>query len=237
MTATPPPVAPPSPHPAAPQKTSGLAVGALILGICGIVPCLGILLGGAGIVLGILALAKNAAGRGLAVGGIIAGLGGIVIGQALFGSSFLPDFSRERELSNKWPACRRHLNGIGIGIAMYGVDYEDAFPANLEMLVAEGSVPWKKLRCPAVDKKIPQKPSAGGNRRCDYFYLPPTGDPADVPRDLLMACDYRGNHCVGRNVLYASGEIKWLMETDFQAELGKPLNAAFAAALRKAEGE
>ena len=234
MTATPPPVAPPSPHPAAPQKTSGLAVGALILGICGIVPFLGILLGGAGIVLGIVVLARNAGGRGFAIAGIVTGLGGLVIVQALFVPTFLPGLGGARELTSHPPRarCGGNLNSISKAIAMYGVDNEDAFPPDLEVLITEGTVSWTMLRCPSVQSKMPWKQSAEENRRCDYFYLAPS---LGAPRDLLVACDYRDNHGEGRNVLYAGTGVKWILEDAFQAELAKPVNAAFAAALRKAE--
>ena len=223
-----------TPHPTAPRKSSGLAVGALILGICGIVPLLGILLGGAGIVLGIVVLARHAGGKGLAVGGIVAGLVSIVIGQALFGPSFLPDLGGPRETTGGWPGlCGRNLNGIGKGIAMYQTENQDAFPPNLEVLITEDCVSWKMLRCPVVDRTMPQEPSAEENRRCDYFYLAPS---LGAPGDLLMACDYRDNHGGWRSVLYAAGNAKGLTEVEFQAELAKPINAAFAAALRKAEG-
>jgi len=236
---TPPPVAPPaSPPPqAGARKSSALAVGALILGLCGIVPILGILLGGIGIVLGIVVLAKNAGGKGLAVGGIIAGLVGIVIGQALMVVIMLvPALSRARELSKR-ALCGGNLNGIGKGIAMYATENNDAYPPNLQVLITEGSVSARMLQCP----------SAGGNRRCDYFYFPPPGDPAEDPAEdspyvwrdmeLLVACDFKNNHGgEGRNVMYASMLTKWILEDAFQAELAKPVNAAFAAALRKAEG-
>jgi len=227
MTETPPQMAPPSQPAATPQKTSGLAVGALILGICGIVPCLGVVLGLIGIVLGIVALAKGAGGKGLAVGGIIAGLAGIVLGQALMVSILLPSLSRARDMARR-AVCHTTLSNIRTGIAMYRVEYEDAFPPDLEVLITEHTMPGEFLHCPAVEQ----------HRRCDYFYLAPSGDPADVPEDSLLACDFKGNHGgEGRNVVYASEKVKWLKERDFQAELAKPVNAAFAAALRKVEGE
>jgi len=226
MTVTPPPVAPPS-HPAAAwQKTSGLAVAALVLGICGIIPCLGVLLGLIGIVLGIVALARNVGGKGFAVGGIIAGLVGIVIGQALLVSMLMPALNRAREQAKR-ALCAGNLNGIAKGIIMYGTENQDAFPPNLDVLVRQGKVPRKMLQCPSVERR----------RRCDYFYLAPSAKGDDVPDDLLVACDLRDNHDgEGRNVMYATGYVKWLKEKAFQAELGKPVNAAFAAALRKAEG-
>ncbi len=102
--------------------------------------------------------------------------------------------------------------------------------SRIQGLIGEGTVPRKMLQCP----------SAGGNRRCDYFYLPPSADPAEdpagLPRYLLAACDLRGNHRNVRNVMYAAGNVRKLSEAAFQAELAKPINAAFAAALKKAEG-
>ena len=227
MTTTPPPVAPSSPQPAAaPQKTSGLAVGALVLGICGIVPCLGILLGAAGIVLGIVALAKNAGAKGFAVCGIISGLVGMVIGQALMLSILLPGITRARAMIKR-EVCSTTLSNIGKGIAMYGIVNEDTCLPNLEVLVTQDSMPREILHCVAVER----------NRRSDYFYLAPSVMPCNVPLDLILACDFKDNHDgEGRNVVYGSGEVEWLEETDFQAELAEPANAAFAAALRKAEG-
>ena len=92
---------------------------------------------------------------------------------------------------------------------------------------------------------MPQEPSAEPNRRCDYFYLPPKGlmglggDGAETrpaaPPDALMLCDYEGNHEGCRNVAFATCRVKHLTEAEFQAALAKPVNAAFAAALKKAE--
>ena len=80
---------------------------------------------------------------------------------------------------------------------------------------------------------MPQEPSAEENRRCDYFYLAPS---PGAPGDLLMACDFKDNHGGWRSVLYVPGNAKKLTEVEFQAELAKPVNAAFAAALKNAEG-
>lgn len=129
--------------------------------------------------------------------------------------------------------CAANLNGIGKAIVMYRTEHEDAFPPKLEVLIS--SVPWKMLRCPAVDEKMPRELSAEQYKRCDYFYLAPSGVPADVPGDSLMVCDLRGYHDDVRNVVYAPGNVRRLTEVEFQAELAKPVNAAFAAALRKAE--
>jgi len=223
MTVTPPTAAQPS-RPAAPQKTSALAVGALILGICGIVPFLGWVLGGAGIVLGIVALAKHAGGKGFAVGGIIAGIVGIVVGQVLaFALLLVPRVREGREGLQ----CGSNLHAIGEGMAMYWAENQNAYPPDLDVLVRQGKVQREALRCPSVEH----------GRRCDYFYLAPSGGAADVPDDLLVACDLRGNHGQRRNVMYAHASVGGRTEAEFQPELAKPINAAFAAALKEAEGE
>ena len=131
--------------------------------------------------------------------------------------------------------CGGNLNAICKGIVLYAMENEDAYPPKLEVLIGEGSVSWNRLRCPAVDEKMPQELSREQYQRCDYFYLPPSGDPGDVPGYLLLVCDLRGYHDGVRHVLYARGEVKRLTEEEFQAELAKPVNAAFAAALGKAE--
>lgn len=215
MTATPPP-------PAIRRKPSALAVAALILGIGGFVPILGILLGGAGIVLGIVVLARNAGGRDFAIAGIVAALVGTINVHVWL----LPGLTCKSE-QLKQARCVFNLNGIGEGIFEYAQKNQGAYPPDLEVLVRQRLVTRNRLQCPGAE----------GNRLCDYFYLAPSGDPADVPRDLLMACDLRDNHGEGREALYAYGNVRSLTEVEFQAELAKPVNAAFAAALRKAEGE
>ena len=60
-------------RPVAAQKSSGLAIAALTLGILGIVPFLGLLLAAIGIILGIIVIVKRKPGRGLAIGGIVVG--------------------------------------------------------------------------------------------------------------------------------------------------------------------
>ena len=231
MRVTPPeqPSEAPPPLPADRRKLPVLASAALVLGLCSFI-ChpVGLVLGIAGIVLGFVALAGNVGGQERAFNGIVLGTLGIVIVQMWL----VPGVARNREVA-LGVECRSNLSKIGKEISMYAALNQDAFPADLEALVTEQGMSRKMLQCP----------SAGGKRQCDYFYfyLPPPGepaeDPADIADDLVLACDLRGNHREGRNVVYASGEVKWFEEKDFQAELAKPINAAFAAALKEAEGE
>ncbi len=63
---------------AEPPRTSGLAIGALVLGLLGIIPCLGLLTAPIGILLGLIGViaikAPMQKGRGMAVAGIVLGL-------------------------------------------------------------------------------------------------------------------------------------------------------------------
>jgi hypothetical protein len=74
---------------AAPPPPAGISVTAMVLGICGVVPGLGVLAAPVGIVLGIIALAKKRRGRGFAIAGIAAGAGGLLTVQLLTGGYVL----------------------------------------------------------------------------------------------------------------------------------------------------
>ena len=208
---------------APPKPSSGLAVTALILGICGVLPCLGIPTALAGIVLGIVALAKHRPGKGLAIGGIATGALALLLIQPLMVAILLPALARGREMA-KQAKCQAQLNSVGVAIASYRGGYAGAAPADLQMVVDDGLLSAEVLECPS-------EPTSGN---VDYFYFPL---PAGAPGNALMACGWKANHSgEGRNALSASGRAKWLTEADFQAELAKPHNAAFAEALAEAEG-
>jgi prepilin-type processing-associated H-X9-DG protein len=229
MTQTPPPISEsPHDHQYEEPRGKGLAIGALVLGLLGLIPFVGPLLALVGIILGIVALVKHAPGRGLAVGGIIAGLLSPLTTVLLVGAVLIPAYGHARERAMR-ARCGANLNGIAKATIVYQTQYLDEWPADLQALVADGTVPTEMLLCPSIES----------GRDVDYFYLPPN-QPADAlaaPESVIIACDYRDNHAgKGRNVLYADGHVMWLEEVDFQAELGYAENAAFAAALRAKEG-
>jgi len=81
----PPPGGPPYGGPQATgQGTNGKAIASLVLGICSIVLCLGFLAGIPAVILGRMAKREiaegNGTGEGLATGGLITGIIGIVLG-------------------------------------------------------------------------------------------------------------------------------------------------------------
>jgi competence protein ComGC len=220
---SPPPQGPPPPAQASPQRGGGLAIAALILGITGVIPLVGILLGLAAIILGIVSLAQGRPKKGAAIAGIATGavLPWIAVMVSLLISILLPALGRSRELAQQ-VACGANLQGIAMGVEMYRTDHDGASPPDLNALVEAGWVSPDSLHCPS-----------GRTKRGAYFYLPPGDDAAPT---TLVACDRKGSHADGRNAASLDGTVQWLTEQEFQQLLAQPENAAFAQALQQAEG-
>jgi len=204
---------PPGPG-AASDKGSGLALAALILGMAALIPVLGVALAAAAVGCGIVALARGTAARGMAVAGITLAVFGIVEAPAMILLVRIP--ARQAERSR----CAANLTDIGRGYLLYETAHRVP-PPDAETLIAAGT-----------DERLFRCPSARAGRARDYFYRPP---PPGADAKTLVACDLRGNHPGGRNVLDRTGSVRWLSDGDFRAELALPRNARFAAALRKAE--
>jgi len=126
-----PPTKPPFEQPGRPAQKeggAGLAIAALVLGICGIIPLLGIAPAIAGIILGIVALALGTRGKGMAVAGIIVGfLAGVGVNLLLVVAIGLPQIARARDMAGR-ARCGVNLHNIGLAIAMYSEDHKDQFP-------------------------------------------------------------------------------------------------------------
>ena len=120
--------APPPPagavEPSAPGK--GLAIAALVLGICTIIPGLGMLCGLIGLVLAIIALAGRSAAKGMAAAGLVLSVV-LGFGQVLGVSILLPSLSRARELSKR-TVCASNLRGTGQAMFIYANENNEEFP-------------------------------------------------------------------------------------------------------------
>ncbi len=115
-----------------PQPSSqGMAIGALICGILGIIGCP--LIGIVGIILGIIAVNRASAhparygGRGLAIAGICTG-GASFITMALMGMMVIPLLAIARE-SAKQTVCEANMRGLGQAMYIYAQDDPGTFPA------------------------------------------------------------------------------------------------------------
>jgi len=129
-----PPEAPPLPeYPAPPPRETrgkGLAIAALVCGICGFIPCFGLLPGLVGVILGIVAMAIGTRARGMAIAGLATGCAGLGLHVLFLLAGFigLPlGMGRSRELA-KQAACMANLNSVGKAIALYTTNNDDQFP-------------------------------------------------------------------------------------------------------------
>jgi hypothetical protein len=228
MSETPPPVQEPVEPVAVVTPTAnlpgGLAVAAFVLGLCGFIPILGVLLGLIAVILGIVALARSCGcgKKGLAIAGIVLGAVTMLI-QPLVATLMVPAVQRAVELANQ-ASCRANLKGIGTAIAMHRAeDPNGQFPKNMETLIEEGLVTSFAFECPSVED---------GQR--SYFWHFPKNQ--RTSGSAFLACDLKGNHPGdGRAILNVSGAVNFLREEKFQSVLREPENAEFAAAM-EAEG-
>ena len=206
------------------KRSTGLAVAALVLGLCGFVPVLGAVPALLGIILGIVVLAGRRPGRGLAIGGVATGAISLLLLQLLLIPRILLPNLQSAPAPVRRAACQSNLQSIGWAVQVYMNSNDDMGPADLQALVDGDYLGWESLDCPG-------EPTLGN---VDYFYFRP---PADASAESLMACDLKGNHPGdGRNVLLLDGTVKWLNEADFRKLLAQPQNAAFAKALAEVEG-
>ena len=225
VTPPPPPPTPINPQPGTP-KGGGMSIAAFVLGLLGFIPLCGLI----ALILGIVALVTNRAKKGLAIAGIV--LGVVLMPTALLVSILLPSLNRARSLA-KQAVCAAHLNAIGNSMVLYAVENDDRYPPTLENLIDDGMT-RKMLRSPA--DKI--------ERSCSYFYFTPEGkfpfapegEVGDQAVETFIICTFDNVYNNFRHVLRADGSVNKLSTAEFQAELAKPYNARFAAALKKAEG-
>ncbi|KKL27038.1 hypothetical protein LCGC14_2389170, partial [marine sediment metagenome] len=198
--------------------SKGLAIAALVLGLVGLIPLIGALPALAGVILGIVALARKTPGKGLAVAGIVTGAIGLMMIPVLLVAILIPSIGRARELAQR-SICAANLNTIGKGFHIYLAEYE-FMPPDVDTLISQGTAA-QAFVCP----------SAKANRTKDYFFL--LGGTDEPPGNAFVACDYAGNHSDGgRNVLCYMGSVKHLTASQFEG----PDEAAFTAALKEAEG-
>lgn len=193
----------------------GMSIAALITGILGIVPPIGIV----GIILGVIAMRRAKAepsrygGEGMAVGGIIAGsvttlmvcvIGGLV-------AILLPALGQARQVARHVHA-QTNLSQIGMAIAMYASDHKDAFPPQ----------EWKAALVPAYtnDGVFARVGSdLGGDA---FIYAIQYKRLSDVPQPGRTIVAYETPPCTMRGrvlVLYVDGSVRTVSEAELTAGL------------------
>ena len=179
-----------------------------------------------GFLLTVVAVIYSAVGmrqrpRGRAIAGLATSALWLVVIVVVMITVVLPSIRRDRERLRR-DVSATSLNIIGKGLVLYTHTYDGVYPQDLRLLVKGGSVGHEGLFYPG----------RAGDPRASYFYLPPVGTDRS---DTIVACERIGCSKGGRNCLTVGNAVRWVTEAEFQAELDKPQNARFAAALRGAE--
>ena len=219
---------PSSPVAAAPVSppTSGLAIASLVCGILGVLTCG--LTSIVGLVLGLIALSQvsrskgKLGGQGLAIAGTICSGATILLGLimgAMGVAVMMPALANARAEA-RGAVCWNNLRQIGLGMAMYTTDHEDAWPDSLEDLVTAGYFDSDEVfTCPVqLDSEDFGEDSVSG-----YEYRKP---PAGAGESCMVVYDRQPAHRGGRNVLFVDAHIEWLPEEEFQRRLAEQESAA-----------
>jgi competence protein ComGC len=216
---------PPIGLPSTNGSSKALALAAFILGLCSIIPCLGFITGLLAIIFAIIALVKKTTRTWMAVTGLVLGIT-FPMASAVLPAIFVPVLGQARELARQ-AACQANMATLGQGMSIYKTEYKDVCPPNLDTLIKSGNVSEQSLHCPS---------SWNSPTSRDYIYVCPIKmcDPKTI-----IACDCGTWHTNGgRSILYTDGSVRFAKtDADFQAELAKPINAKFAAAMREAQAK
>lgn len=162
--------------------------------------------------------------RGLAASMPVTGLIAIVV---LWAAESPASWQRRQEALVDLD-CSTSISNLRFAIRRYCEQFH-AYPPDLAMLAKSGILKntaasgAETVRCPGGRKERP----------FTHFYLAGSDGQAE---DALVLCEYRENHPGFRRVLRRNGNVDWLSEPEFQAELAKSVNAPFAAALVAVEG-
>ncbi len=188
------------------KRAKGWAIWALVLGIIGLIPILGISTGLLGLLFGIVALMKKTTSRGIAIAGTVTGaLAALMI--PLHYTMAKGAYSAMKFGANT-ALCAQNLNEIGKGISRYQSTHSGAYPPSLEALVREGYVKEKALQSPFQNKVTGQ---------ASYIYARPSGMQANGVMIVWPRESYgvAGQQAVGRNILDASLIVRFVSENEF----------------------
>ena len=205
-----------------------MAVTSLVLGIVSIVVVgIGLLASIPGMILGLVSRGKlkRAGGKtGMALAGTLTSAAGLLIHIALGVAVCVIVMHARVQLRRI--ECMNTLHQTGMCIAMMQADRPDSTRDwTLTDLLRYSDSESDLFRCPA-----------DGNWRAgqtSYFVF--AGDPARDLFDQPAACDFKGNHPDGRNVLFFDGSVHHMTEMEFQEFLCELRNRPFAKALQAAE--
>ncbi|MCE5277373.1 MAG: DUF4190 domain-containing protein [Planctomycetaceae bacterium] len=208
------------------NRAGALAVTALVvagIGVLTSVFLIGMVLSAVALVLGIIAIRRNArAGRATRIPWAAATLSaaGLVLGAVTIVLVVIPAIHEAHH-----SACQVNFKAMGAGIWNYQRS-RGHLPQRMSDVVEGGFLEPRVFACMEDD--------SWREGYSSYFhYLDP--DRQEHPPQALFACDSRPRHKKGRNILTICGNLGFTEEEEFQQLLARPENAAFAAALREFE--
>jgi serine/threonine protein kinase/HEAT repeat protein len=198
-------------HPMMATKSQAVswAIWAMILGLIGLVPMLGLATGLLGLVFGIVALVKDTSKKGLAITGVVAG--GLACLLIPFHVNLLKVTIAGAKFGAQTVVCSQNLTDIGRSISAYQARHGGQYPPNLQVLVKEGLLAEKSLTCPVENQK---------GRKGGYGYRRPQGTSGTVLIAWDLVPHSMGKNAVaGRNVLDSALNVRFVEEKNFSAEL------------------
>lgn len=130
-------------------------------------------------------------------------------------------------------ACQSNVKQIGMSLAVYANDHDDAFPRTLGVLLKDGYLTSPKvLHCPADAKpyKDPERKDFKNMEVAEIdaaiepilsYVLVPDVDRRDDAGTIALYEKDGAHQGVGRHVLFADGSVKWLVEAEFQKRIAE----------------
>lgn len=206
-------------------RSNGVATGAMICGIVGLlicwVPLLGFIVALVAVVLGVIGLTGQAAKAGVGKGAAVAGVatGGIALVLAIIVplvlAMLLPALGRARTVANRTVSAS-NMTGTYKAMYVYAVTNKDKFPEKLGVLIADGSISPHQLVAPTDPRPMQPAPhysddidtiNAWVDANTSYIYVHPEAG-ANAPYDAIVMYERLDlNNGEGINILYGDGRV------------------------------
>jgi prepilin-type processing-associated H-X9-DG protein len=209
-----------------PQRTSGAAVTALVLGILAILSAciVPVVLAIPAIIFGAIGIAKTGRpqvkGRGMAIAGLVMGLVSVVLGLTLGVAILLPSLNRAREAANRIK-CGSNLRQIGQAMRQYAIDdvRSGYYPPDLETLyaAAQPGLGLDAFICPTSAAAAAPPPFVVGQNN-SYVYLA-AGLTDAAPATTPVAHCETHIHGDGTNILYSDGSVRFVLAAQYPPEV------------------
>jgi prepilin-type processing-associated H-X9-DG protein len=233
------------------ERTSGLAIASLVLGLLGLFSFgLGALVG---LVLGIVGLRQigqsegRVQGQGLAIAGIVVS-GLVLVMMFVFlpitAAILFPVFAQAREKARA-SVCMSHVKQLGAAMMLYSEDYEGRWPRKENW--CDGVLPYARSPqgVPAATVfQCPSLPNQSGAYAYNGLLSSVSGNGIAFPSNTAAVFDARGGwnlaggaamadrrHGNGLYMLFTDGHVRWLGAMD--GVVWKPGNTATGSSQRR----